>query len=215
MLRKSSTTQIFLLLIQLLLFLTLSILGNKVSELLPIQPLAIYLVIAIIVVLLSLLVNIARFRHQTGEPIVPLLTPKSSVRSMLSTISVLFPLAFAAGVVSAFACTYLFSNDQRLFSGVLWDYEIATFIIALALMSAISLRKLKKSLPLLFSIGFALGATSTFLTLRPEDHATWKTLLGWLVALLLCAVIFRSRPFRAFAAQCRSVFQETDTSNTD
>ncbi len=207
--RSPSPVLYVLLLLQVLVTFLFGILGSTVAQRFDVAP-GILIVVSVAAIALSFGVTVA-FTYVQARRQLPASLRFDSVKKQLGTVFSALPVGFIAGaMVSGFVI--LATGRGQVFRPlrglIVWDYELATFLVDAFLVGFVALRRSDVILTVSFAIANALGIAGVILLLHPHTNKIEWTVLGWLgilVALAFCA----HRPwFRAVARFFRPPEQE-------
>jgi hypothetical protein len=194
--RKNRELFTILLFLEAILAFSLGVFGNKVAELVNLDP-NIIVLCAIVLVVLLFLVTLGRIRYESDDEFLAEYAGSSVRKLLLSRITTIFPVALIAGIVTAlFAITFIPRGEIFLFG--VWNYEAIAFIVSIILIYLVVSRNRDNTLALSFSIGLSSGLSSTILVLRPFHNNPIVTFLGWLITLFIASIFINSSIFAAF-----------------
>jgi hypothetical protein len=216
--KKQKSRELFtvLLFLEAILAFSLGVFGNKVAELVHLDP-SLVVLVAIVLIVLLFLVTLGRIRYESDNDFLSEYTGSSIGRLLLSRITTIFPVALITGIVTGLCCVTFIPGDERLsivpFS--IWNYEAIAFIVSAVLLYLVISRNRDTTLILSFSTGLSFGLSSTILVLRPWDNNPVTTFVGWFIALFIASIFINSSTFIMFVENFRKAFETSINNKPD
>lgn len=173
----------------------LGVMGNKIAEILKIEPLT--LLLATVALLVAVMITTA-LRTNSGQDISSQATDaeRSRAWSMPSTIAGMIPIGMALGLMVASVVGLTVGQSESYVGGIplFLNFGIGTddvVISAIGVASAFLFATFHKpALSAGIAIGFGLGAPPALLLTAHQGHLIQHTIVGYFLEFLLVAVLF-------------------------
>jgi hypothetical protein len=196
---------------ELVIAFSLGVFGNKLAEIVKINP---YLIIlgTIALIILMFLATVLRISDENNDNDHFL----SRYTLLIGKISTIFPVSLITGIVVALVCIAFVSGERFYFYlGIgIWSYEVIAFILSSCLIYLMIYRNRDKILILSFSAGLSTGLSSAILVLRSQENHPLFTFTGWFTTLFLSSVVLNSSMFNKFIENFRKAIEKSENNNS-
>ncbi|WP_029146962.1 hypothetical protein [Methylophilus sp. 5] len=184
------------LLMEALLAFGLGVFGNKVADLLMVGP-GLIVVGAGSVISLLYLATLGRLRYEAGESPLPGSIGSNDRNFIINAVLIVFPISIVAGMLSGALCVLLLPgiSFRLLYDFRFHDYELIGFAVGVLFLFALSQRRPRRVVTLMFAAGYALGLGATVILLVPGFNDPIYTFTGTTGLMLLAGTSITSKSF--------------------